>query len=520
MNNENNKIDILKEIIKESNSIESDIKIDTSKFGDIMKEFQEPKKKNIIKHSMSKKLLNFNFDEALSTNMKDYSEKFKTLNSQESNISLTNSITKENKYNIGNNIFDKADDILNNFNIKCKNKKESDNILNMLENNKNKQLFHIENDKLNTIKEENENIKDDAINNNKENDNINKDSNNIIIENKIQSGNNDCIPDMDVNKNNNITISNNSLENTENKEINIIKEKYDENGKRDGKEVHINNNEGLSKITNIEENIKKEEKITNKINEEKNKNIIDETDITNKNNIKTEINKIKVKNKNTNNTNDKEKLEDEPNIEYTGTKIDLVEKTENLYFSKTKNISELSHYLNNKYKTSLSNDNDDARSDGKKTKFLYQIIQSIPDNKVIYEIKKQKITSLFLDNEELIYCGDEKGNLLIYNLKDETFEKLIDNPFSLETKTIKKYPIINSISCDEEFICAGYENGGLSIFLKNLKKPSKTKLYDAFQEISQNKIIETKIYSKNSKKKNTIKIYSCDSRKIFIKLKL
>lgn len=124
MNNENNKIDILKEIIKESNSIESDIKIDTSKFGDIMKEFQEPKKKNIIKHSMSKKLLNFNFDEALSTNMKDYSEKFKTLNSQESNISLTNSITKENKYNIGNNIFDKADDILNNFNIKCKNKKK------------------------------------------------------------------------------------------------------------------------------------------------------------------------------------------------------------------------------------------------------------------------------------------------------------------------------------------------------------------------------------------------------------
>ena len=520
MNNENNKIDILKEIIKESNSIESDIKIDTSKFGDIMKEFQEPKKKNIIKHSMSKKLLNFNFDEALSTNMKDYSEKFKTLNSQESNISLTNSITKENKYNIGNNIFDKADDILNNFNIKCKNKKESDNILNMLENNKNKQLFHIENDKLNTIKEENENIKDDAINNNKENDNINKDSNNIIIENKIQSGNNDCIPDMDVNKNNNITISNNSLENTENKEINIIKEKYDENGKRDGKEVHINNNEGLSKITNIEENIKKEEKITNKINEEKNKNIIDETDITNKNNIKTEINKIKVKNKNTNNTNDKEKLEDEPNIEYTGTKIDLVEKTENLYFSKTKNISELSHYLNNKYKTSLSNDNDDARSDGKKTKFLYQIIQSIPDNKVIYEIKKQKITSLFLDNEELIYCGDEKGNLLIYNLKDETFEKLIDNPFSLETKTIKKYPIINSISCDEEFICAGYENGGLSIFLKNLKKPSKTKLYDAFQEISQNKIIETKIYSKNSKKKNTIKIYSCDSQENIYKTKI
>lgn len=346
----------------------------------------------------------------------------------------------------------------------------------MLENNKNKQLFHIENDKLNTIKEENENIKDDAINNNKENDNINKDSNNIIIENKIQSGNNDCIPDMDVNKNNNITISNNSLENTENKEINIIKEKYDENGKRDGKEVHINNNEGLSKITNIEENIKKEEKITNKINEEKNKNIIDETDITNKNNIKTEINKIKVKNKNTNNTNDKEKLEDEPNIEYTGTKIDLVEKTENLYFSKTKNISELSHYLNNKYKTSLSNDNDDARSDGKKTKFLYQIIQSIPDNKVIYEIKKQKITSLFLDNEELIYCGDEKGNLLIYNLKDETFEKLIDNPFSLETKTIKKYPIINSISCDEEFICAGYENGGLSIFLKKSQKTFQNKI--------------------------------------------
>lgn len=152
MNNENNKIDMLKEIIKESNSIESDIKIDTSKFGDIMKEFQEPKQRNTLKHSMSKNLLNFNFDEALSTNKKNYSEKFKTLNSQEPNISLTNSVIKENKYDIGNNIFDQADDILNNFNIKCKNKKENDDILNMLENNKNKKLFQMENDKLNTIK--------------------------------------------------------------------------------------------------------------------------------------------------------------------------------------------------------------------------------------------------------------------------------------------------------------------------------------------------------------------------------
>ena len=94
---------------------------------------------------------------------------------------------------------------------------------------------------------------------------------------------------------------------------------------------------------------------------------------------------------------------------------------------------------------------------------------------MIPEIKKHKITSLFLDYDELLYCGDEKGNLLIYNLKDETFDKHLDNPFSLETKTIKKYPVINSISCDEEFICAGYENGGLGIFLKNIKKPSKTK---------------------------------------------
>lgn len=518
MNNENNKIDMLKEIIKESNSIESDIKIDTSKFGDIMKEFQEPKQRNTLKHSMSKNLLNFNFDEALSTNKKNYSEKFKTLNSQEPNISLTNSVIKENKYDIGNNIFDQADDILNNFNIKCKNKKENDDILNMLENNKNKKLFQMENDKLNTIKEENENIKDDTTNNNKENDNINKDSN-IIIQNRIQSGNNNIISDMNENKSKNSTISNNSVESSENKEINIIKEKNDKNENEDEKEVHINNNEGLSNVINNKENLIKEEKIINKVNEKKNENITNEIDTSNKININTEMHKIKVKNKNSNNIIDKEKFEDEPKIEFTGTKIDLVEKTENLYFSKTKNISELTHYLNNKYKASLSNAKDNE-SNGQETKFLYQIIQSFPDNKVISEIKKQKITSLFLDNEELLYCGDEKGNLLIYNLKDETFDKLLDNPFSLETKTIKKYPVINSISCDEEFICAGYENGGLSIFLKNTKKPSKTKLYDAFQEISQNKIIETKIYSKNSKKKNTIKIYSCDSQENIYRTKI
>ena len=124
MNNESNKIDMLKEIIKESSSIESDIKIDTSKFGDIMKEFQEPKQKNTLKHSMSKNILNFNFDEALSHNRKEYSEKFKPFDSQESNINLTNSVIKENKYEIGNNIFDQADDILNNFNIKLENKKK------------------------------------------------------------------------------------------------------------------------------------------------------------------------------------------------------------------------------------------------------------------------------------------------------------------------------------------------------------------------------------------------------------
>jgi len=546
MNNESNKIDILKEIIKESNSIESDIKIDTTKFGDIMKEFKEPKEKNTLKHSMSKKLLNFNFDEALSHNKKGYSEKFKTLNSQESNISLANSVTKENKYDKGNNIFDQADDILNNFNIKCKNKKESNDIFeNMLENNKNKQIFHLEIDKLNTIKEENENIKDDINNSSKENDNTNKE-NNIIIENKnengndndndekemnnnwkenkIQSENNNNISDIDENKSKNSTFSNNSEEINENKEINIISEKNNEKEKGDGEELHINNNEGLSKIINNEDNIIKEEQIINIKSEEKYENIIkdnnhNETEISNKNEINSEINKIKVKNKNSNNIIDKEKLEDEQNIEYTGTKIDLVEKLENLYFSKNKNISELSHYLNNKYKVSLSNIRNETNDD-QKTKFLYKIFQTITENKLISEIKKQKITSLLLDNEEILYCGDEKGNLLIYNLKDETFDKLLDNPFSLETKTMKKYPAINSISCDDEFICAGYENGGLSIFLKNAKKPSKTKLYDAFQEISQNKIIETKIYSKNSKKKNTIKIYSCDSQENIYRTKI
>ena len=234
----------------------------------------------------------------------------------------------------------------------------------------------------------------------------------------------------------------------------------------------------------------------------------------------TKKNKINVMNEdikkdNINNNEEKNINEETKKTEYTGTKIDLVEKMESKFFSKNKNISELKQYLNNNLYNSLGSDKNLINI--KKEKIFYDITQTFPKNKLLTEFFIQKITSLYLDSEEYIYCGDEKGNLKIYSIKEEKLVKEIENPFLFENKNNKTYPCINSITSDEQFIIAGYEKGKFALFWKNEKKPVKTKLYDAFQEVSQHNIIEIKIYSK---KKNSILIYSCDDQENIYRTKI
>ena len=549
MKNENTKNELLNEIIDLSNSNLSDIKIDTTKFGDIMKEFQDPNKKHTMKRFKTKDLLNFNFDQALSDNKNPSSENIKT---------------EQTNKEKDNNIFEQADDILENFNKNLKKDNHNDS----------------NNNKLNSIIEENENINDDKYE--EKNNDIKIESNNIILENdnkkkdmrlshklnlkscefkkeeNIKSLGNifdDILNFDEKNKNKNKNISNkqlcriNIVENDDNKnneikgnedkrnienseketnssnllnkekeEDKIIKDNEinikNKKNKEDNKNININKNEINNTIKDKNDNTKN---LQNEINENNKNKDIENLQKINNNNADNNENK-KIDNDNDNDNKNNKKIE-ETKLEYTRTKIDLVEKTEYLFFSKNKDISELKQYLNNKYKDINSNLN--TRLSKNKTqkceKIYYKITQSFPKNKLNLELINKKITSVYLDNEEFIYCGDEKGNLLIYSIKDEKLVKQLDNPFIFELKNNKKLPIITSISSDDQYVVAGYEMGRFSIFLKNDKKPIKTKIYEAFQEISQHNIIEVKIYSK---KKNSIIIYSSDDHENIYRTKI
>ena len=99
-------------------------------------------------------------------------------------------------------------------------------------------------------------------------------------------------------------------------------------------------------------------------------------------------------------------------------KISLFFDIINLLDISSKNKSELRQYLiNNIYEDIGKSENQ------KKNKNMYEITELFPKNKLLTDFFNQKITSIYLDTEEFIYCGEEKGNLLIYNLKDEKLIK-------------------------------------------------------------------------------------------------
>ena len=603
MEKENSKNDLLKEIVNFSNMDDLDLMIDTSKFGNIMKDLELTKNDRFGKMK-STKFTNFNTDQALSSNKSDNSQiqqGYNVDNSNDINKIQDEGQNKEKKNSIFDEAFDEADDIINNFTKKLKEKENTNK--NLLinksqsailesklkpvseEKEKNVEItkeFKIE-DKKGEIMQENKNDNTNKDMNKKENEKINmvslKSCEFNKEENKKALGSIFDMLDFDNNdkekKNNNISSkeldSNKAYENINKykKEINTLKEKKDEvndNDKdKDSNSSNISDKEKVKEAKNNEKkekeiekdnNSKKEEKVeqnekvskdvkdeNNKNNENMKKNseifehkekeneIENNNIIENKNKDKdkkannnkedeTKKNKINVMNEdikkdNINNNEEKNINEETKKTEYTGTKIDLVEKMESKFFSKNKNISELKQYLNNNLYNSLGSDKNLINI--KNEKIFYDITQTFPKNKLLTEFFIQKITSLYLDSEEYIYCGDEKGNLKIYSIKEEKLVKEIENPFLFENKNNKTYPCINSITSDEQFIIAGYEKGKFALFWKNEKKPVKTKLYDAFQEVSQHNIIEIKIYSK---KKNSILIYSCDDQENIYRTKI
>ena len=192
---------------------------------------------------------------------------------------------------------------------------------------------------------------------------------------------------------------------------------------------------------------------------------------------------------------------------YQNTKLILIEQTENLTFMKKKDKNELKQYLNNKtYNNDINNIEGDTEKEKNNNKtIIYDITEFHNLNNLSKEFQKIKISCLFFD-EKYIYIGDITGNLLLYNLKEEILLKQFNNPFPNFNK-IKLS--IKSIYSDQNYIITGYEKGKLALYAKNEKNILKTKLYESFNDITNEDIIETKIYSK---KKNVIVIYFSDNK--------
>ena len=192
---------------------------------------------------------------------------------------------------------------------------------------------------------------------------------------------------------------------------------------------------------------------------------------------------------------------------YQNTKLILIEQTENLTFTQKKDKKELKQYLNNKtYNNDINNIEGDTEKEKNNNKpIIYDITEFHNLNNLSKEFQKIKISCLFFD-EKYIYIGDITGNLLLYNLKEEILLKQFNNPFPNFNKTKLS---IKSIYSDENYIITGYEKGKLALYAKNEKNILKTKLYESFNDITNEDIIETKIYSK---KKNVIVIYFSDNK--------
>jgi hypothetical protein len=277
------------------------------------------------------------------------------------------------------------------------------------------------------------------------------------------------------------------------------KEEVNQNNNNDKEEVNQNiYNDSNDDCNNVNDKceIKKSQKFEKIQNENEHKNKIQ----INNNDTFRNINKDEIKSNEKNN-----KFFNK----YENTKINLIEKTESFTFLKEKEKIELKQYLNNKQiiESKIIEDKN------KNTILLYEIIEFYKKDILLKEFDSAKISALYLD-DDYIYVGDDGGNLIIYNLKDEILLKRLNNPFSSGNN--KKFHI-KSIYSNEHYIMASYEKGKIVIFIKNDKNVLKTKIFESFDDVSQEDIIEAKFYEK---KNNNIIIYFADYKENIFRIKL
>ena len=533
MQQRKNKEEILQEIIDLSNSDISDFMLNTTKFKDIVKKFDD--KLPTSKHARTKTVgidlntrFNFDFDKELE----------KPYDPTDTNFKSSQKKKEKKPKNLRICHTEKLDDVMSkiNNNETIKNEKNSVNKKVSFEDKKipvKKKENSIEDNKKENNNNNYNNFNNIIINNNKKNKNRNRKifTKSLIHSNRkmldsIQEENENVYEENEENKTN--KINNNDFRYSQKVNINnlsIKKSNSDNNLIEVFKMLDVNDDDENDDLENQNKNKKT---YMDKI-EERKESICEDFE-----NNKINENDEKIQN-NENINNDRTKSIDIPNptIEYTGTKIDIIEETEYLYFNRNlqnSNDNDISLYKSNINQIySLKNDIISNNNQNNPIKKCYKIAQNQPSKNIsLEETIKNKITLIHFDNnQDIIYCATDIGSLIIYNISQNSIIKQFDNPFNNKNSKKNKNKdqeentqkiIINCIFSDENYIICGFTKGSIVIYKKDSKHPVKTKSYDILRDLCKNDIIELKFIFKN--RKDVIIIYSSDDQENIYKTKI
>ena len=517
MQKQKSKEEILQEIIDLSNSDISDFMLSTTKFKDIVNQFN--KKLPALKHSRTKTIdvnikskLNFDFDKELEKPYEPGKNLEPSKKKEKINKSYRQCLTEK--------LEDEVNDIEQNKNEKNSAEKIS------LEDNKvssEDNKISIENNKISSQDKNIEN-NNNIINNNQNKNNLKftKSLNNkcsIKFLDCIQEENENTLEESDINndlKNSqNVDINNPQLRKSKTSGNNITGEVFKllENNNNENNDKELQNKNSKIVMNKIEE---KRESINedfenNKINENENKEKISIND----NNINKSIEISK------------------PILEYSESKMDIVEETEYLYFNRgfqnlnDNNISLYNPYMNKIHK--LKSEIISNKNQNNSIKKRYKIAKNQPSkNLPLEEMIKDKITLIHFDNNrDVIYFVTEIGSLIIYSISQNKIIKQFDNPFNDNNSKKNKNNdqgentqkiTINCIFSDENYIICGFSKGKLVIYKKDSKHPVKTKIYDTLRNFCDNDIIELKFIYKS--RKDSFIIYSSDDQENIYRTKI
>ena len=302
---------------------------------------------------------------------------------------------------------------------------------------------------------------------------------------------------------------------------NIIKKSFSQyiNNKKSNKDIHSddvykiseeddnNNSNRISeiKINNSEEDYNKKNKIIdnnifdiNNILKKETNEFIPIKNIISKNKTNTNIDIIE----NTerlflNNLIQITKFNNDNNIINNNNNLNTFKKlnSKNSILSNNSNYSEINTNLNNN--SILNNKINIFKSSKLKTLYKYS------KNIISYSIDKDYTTK-----KPILYCGSNKGQIIIYDILSDTIMQIINDSF--ENNIIKKILII---STNEDYLVTGYSNGYISLY----KKKDKIKLIKNFKHYSNTNILDIKII-KNDSNKNEKIIYVSDLSGKFYKI--